>query len=78
MLGAWLLVTELRLINPQFLPSPLAVVHAWQGLFQNDYLYDIGISIARVWVAFLASAAMAIPLGVLMSSYRAVGASSSR
>ena len=75
-LGAWLLVTELRLVNPQFLPSPLAVVHAWQGLFQNDYLYDIGISIARVWVAFLASAAIAIPLGVLMSSYRAVGASS--
>jgi NitT/TauT family transport system permease protein len=75
-LGAWLLVTELGLVNPQFLPSPLAVVHAWQGLFQNDYLYDIGISIARVWVAFLASAAIAIPLGVLMSSYRAVGASS--
>ena len=73
-LGAWLLVTELGLINPQFLPSPLAVVHAWQGLFQNDYLYDIGISIARVWIAFLASAAIAIPLGVLMSSYRAVGA----
>jgi NitT/TauT family transport system permease protein len=73
-LAAWLLVTELGLINPQFLPSPLAVLHAWQGLFQNDYLYDIGISIARVWVAFLASAAIAIPLGVLMSSYRAVGA----
>ena len=49
---------------------------AWQGLFQNDYLYDIGISVARVWVAFLASAVIAIPLGVLMSSYRAVGASS--
>jgi NitT/TauT family transport system permease protein len=73
-LGAWLLVAEIGLINPQFLPSPLGVMHAWQGLFQNDYLYDIGISIARVWVAFLASAAIAIPLGVLMSSYRAVGA----
>jgi NitT/TauT family transport system permease protein len=73
-LAAWLLVTELRLVNPQFLPSPLAVVRAWQGLFQNDYLYDIGISIARVWIAFIASAAVAIPLGVLMSSYRAVGA----
>ncbi len=32
------------------------------------------ISVARVWVAFLASAVMAIPLGMLMSSYRAVGA----
>jgi NitT/TauT family transport system permease protein len=73
-LVAWLLVTELGLINPQFLPSPLAVLHAWQGLFQNGYQYDIGISIARVWIAFLASAAIAAPLGVLMSSYRAVGA----
>jgi NitT/TauT family transport system permease protein len=73
-LTAWLLVTELGLINPQFLPSPLAVLHAWQGLFHNDYQYDVGISIARVWVAFLASAALAVPLGVLMSSYRAAGA----
>jgi NitT/TauT family transport system permease protein len=73
-LAAWLLVTELGLINPQFLPSPLAVVRAWQGLFENEYLRDIGISVARVWVAFLASALVAIPLGVLMSSYRAFGA----
>jgi NitT/TauT family transport system permease protein len=73
-LGAWLLVTELGLIDPQFLPSPLAVLRAWQGLFQNDYQYDVAISIARVWIAFLASAALAVPLGVLMSSYRAVGA----
>ena len=73
-LGAWLLVTEAGLVRPQFLPSPLAVTRAWFGLFQNDYLSDIGISIARVWIAFGASAALAIPLGVLMSSYRAVGA----
>jgi NitT/TauT family transport system permease protein len=73
-LGTWLLVTEAGLVRPQFLPSPLAVARAWVGLFRNDYLSDIGISIARVWIAFLASAAIAIPLGVLMSSYRAVGA----
>ena len=75
-LAAWLLVTELGFVHPQFLPSPLAVVRAWWGLFQNGYLRDIGISIARVWVAFGAAAALAIPLGVLMSSYRAVGACS--
>jgi NitT/TauT family transport system permease protein len=75
-LGAWLVATEAGLVQPQFLPSPLAVIKAWVGLFENDYLSDIGISIARVWIAFLASAALAIPLGVLMSSYRAVGASS--
>jgi NitT/TauT family transport system permease protein len=73
-LGGWLLVTESGLVRPQFLPSPLAVTQAWWGLFRNDYLSDIGISIGRVWIAFGASAAIAIPLGVLMSSYRAVGA----
>lgn len=73
-IGAWLLVTELGLVQPQFLPSPLAVLEAWAGLFRNDYHLDIGISIGRVWVAFGAAAAIAIPLGMLMSSYRAVGA----
>jgi NitT/TauT family transport system permease protein len=73
---AWLLVTGQGLVQPQFLPSPQAVLAAWIGLFGSaGYLADIGISVARVWIAFLASAVVAIPLGVLMSSYRAVGAS---
>jgi NitT/TauT family transport system permease protein len=71
---AWLTVTELEVIQPQFLPSPLAVLQAWWGLFQNEYHLDIGISIGRVWLAFGLSALAAIPLGMLMSSYRAVGA----
>src|SRR5215216_6244366 len=76
-LAAWTLLTELGLIQPQFLPSPRAVVVALWVLFsEGGYVWDIGISIARVWVAFLASAVIAIPLGILMSSYRAVGASS--
>jgi NitT/TauT family transport system permease protein len=73
-IGAWLLATELGLVQAQFLPSPLAVLEAWAGLFQNDYDQDIGISIGRVWIAFGAAAVIAIPLGMLMSSYRAVGA----
>jgi NitT/TauT family transport system permease protein len=73
-LAVWLLVTEAGLVQAQFLPSPLAVVGAWRELFQNGYVWDIGISVARVWVAFAAAAALAIPLGVLMSSYRAIGA----
>ena len=71
----WLLVTELGLIHPQFLPSPWAVLSSWAALVENaGYPADIGISIARVWIAFLIAAVMAIPLGVLMSSYRAMGA----
>jgi NitT/TauT family transport system permease protein len=74
-LALWWLVAALGLVRPQFLPSPPAVVSAWWGLMHNaGYAYDIGISIARVWIAFLASAVVAIPLGILMSSYRGVGA----
>jgi NitT/TauT family transport system permease protein len=71
----WLLVTGLGLVQPLFLPSPQAVLLAWWRLFtEAGYGTDVGISIARVWVAFLASAVIAIPLGVLMSSYRIVNA----
>ena len=73
-LGAWWLVTGLGLVQPQFLPSPRAVLEAWAGLLHNGYHLDIGISIGRVWIAFGAAAVIAIPLGMLMSSYRAVGA----
>jgi NitT/TauT family transport system permease protein len=72
---AWLAVTGFGLVQAQFLPSPQAVLGAWIGLFGSaGYLGDIGISVARVWIAFLASAVVAIPFGVLMSSYRAIGA----
>jgi NitT/TauT family transport system permease protein len=74
-LVVWSLTTGLGLVKPQFLPSPLAVVSSWVRLIEDaDYLTHIWISIARVWAAFLISAVMAIPLGVLMSSYRGVGA----
>lgn len=74
-LVTWLLVTELSLVKPQFLPSPLAVASALWRLFEKfGYIQDIGISVARVWIAFLASAVIAIPLGILMSGYRAIGA----
>jgi NitT/TauT family transport system permease protein len=71
----WSLVTELDLVHPQILPSPRAVLTAWFRLFSEaDYIGDIGISIWRVWAAFLASAVIAIPLGILMSGYRIINA----
>jgi NitT/TauT family transport system permease protein len=61
-------------INPVFLPSPVDVAVAlWTMITQNGLLTDAGISIARVWVAFLLSAVMAIPIGIMMSSYKIVG-----
>jgi NitT/TauT family transport system permease protein len=74
-LALWTLATELGLVQPQILPSPRAVVAAWWRMFSDgNYIVDIGVSVARVWVAFVASAVIAIPLGVLMSGYRGVNA----
>ena len=71
----WSLITELDLVHPQILPSPRAVITAWFRLFSEaNYIGDIAISIWRVWAAFLASAVIAIPLGILMSGYRVVTA----
>ncbi len=74
-LVVWSIVAESGLVQPQILPSPRAVVAAWLRLFtEAGYLGDIAISVARVWAAFLASAVIAIPLGILMSGYRFVTA----
>ena len=71
----WFAVTEAGLVAPQFLPSPLDVLRALRQLFlEAGFTWDILISIYRVWMAFAIAALMAIPLGILMSSFRVVGA----
>ena len=74
-LAAWHLTAVSGLVKPQFLPTPWAVVEAFGRLFtERNFAADIGISIARVWTAFALSVVIAVPLGLMMSSYRAVGA----
>src|SRR4029434_4246979 len=63
-------------IAPTFLPSPTAVFTATWSMFTTQHLlWHAAISTWRVWLAFLIAAIMAIPIGILMSSYRIVGAS---
>ena len=70
----WSVAAPLGWVSPIFLPSPFAVIAAfWTMVVNNGLLGDAGISIARVWCAFLLSAVMAIPIGIMMSSYRIVG-----
>jgi NitT/TauT family transport system permease protein len=40
----------------------------------QDLLWHAWISTARVWTAFALAAIMAIPIGILMSAYRPIGA----
>lgn len=77
LLGVWSLATTVEVLPPQYLPSPLAIVEALIRLFfQFDFANDIWISVWRVGMAFAIAAVMAIPTGILMSSYRVIGAMS--
>jgi len=74
-LTAWQLTATSGIIRPEFLPTPLAVAEAFVRLFvDRDFASDIAISVGRVWFAFMLSVVIAVPLGLLMSTYRAVGA----
>ena len=71
LIGIWQLASGLGWVSPVFLPSPKAVLIAFYHLFADfGFLNDVGISVYRVWVAFLLSAVMAIPLGIAMSSFK--------
>ena len=72
----WELVARAGLVAPQFLPAPSAVISAiWTMSTQQSLLWHAMVSTFRVLLAFAIAAAMAIPIGNLMRSYRVVGAS---
>ncbi|SDX78679.1 NitT/TauT family transport system permease protein [Ruegeria halocynthiae] len=74
-LTMWEITVRSGVIRPEFLPSPVAVVQAFVNLFvERNFASDIVISVSRVWFAFLLSVIIAIPLGLLMSTYRFAGA----
>lgn len=69
LLATWATITLLGIVNPLFLPSPLAVAEKLGAQAANGQLWsDMGVSAYRVMVGFLASTAIAVPLGVLCGS----------
>ncbi|WP_394560201.1 ABC transporter permease [Aquipseudomonas alcaligenes] len=71
----WWLASAVGVSNPMFLPGPdavLARVGRWWS--EEGLLADIGISVYRVMTGFLASALIALPLGLYIGTYRPVQA----
>lgn len=67
----WFLLTESKLLPPFSLPKPAGVVRAFVMLWTDyDLLGNVFMSWWRIGQAFLWSAAIAIPLGLLMGSFR--------
>ncbi|GLK66561.1 ABC transporter permease [Hansschlegelia plantiphila] len=74
-LGLWEFTARLGLTTPMFFPAPSAIFLAMVRMFAEQHLlWHAWISTLRVWEAFLLAAVMAVPIGMLMSGYRAVGA----
>ncbi len=70
-LGSWWAVTAFGLIDPLFLPGPGAVLgrcRTW--LLDGNLIEDAGISTFRVMAGFMASAVIAVPLGLVIGAYR--------
>lgn len=74
-LALWELVSRSGLASPTFLPAPTVVLAALGGMFADQNLaWHAGVSILRVWAAFLLATVMAVPIGMMISAYRGLGA----
>jgi taurine transport system permease protein len=74
-IGLWFAVTNLHLIKPLFLPSPQAVyakflVVATDGFANSTLWQHTGVSLMRVFGAFILACLTAIPVGVMMGVSR--------
>jgi NitT/TauT family transport system permease protein len=67
----WFASTWAGLVRPLFLPSPGQVVSRLSELWASGQLLaDMGISIYRITLGFLISTVIALPIGILIGSYR--------
>jgi NitT/TauT family transport system permease protein len=73
--GAWEFVTLRDMVNPLLVPRAQEVILALYDLLVNrGFAVDIGVSILRILASFVAACLIAIPLGILMGSFRTVEA----
>lgn len=71
LLFVWWLVTQIGLIRPLFLPSPMAVIGAFVDVLRDGFTgasfwEHTWISTARVFGAFVLACVVGIPLGIAM------------
>ncbi|MCT2085161.1 ABC transporter permease [Microbacterium enclense] len=71
LLIVWILATLPGAVPPIYLPSPLSVIERLFVQAGSGQLWeDVGISTFRILTAFLISAVMAIPIGLIMGRVR--------
>lgn len=72
-LVAWILLSYSGRVDPLFVPTPGAVIEAGIRLAQSgDLLNDTLASLSRVGWGFLLSALLAVPLGLLIGTFKLI------
>lgn len=79
MVGIWALVTGSGLVSSRVLPSPADVLETGGRIIRNGYadtplLAHIGWSLYRATMGFLLGVVLAVPVGLLMSYNKTIGA----
>ena len=73
--GIWSLLSYSGSVEPFSLPSPSTVAESLYRMFvEQDFLSDVWASTYRIVLGFLAAAALAVPLGIAIGSFRAAQA----
>lgn len=70
----WMLAVASGRVEPVFLPGPATVLERISTWWADGLLGDIGISTMRVVMGWALAAAIALPLGLLIGSWRVVQA----
>ena len=73
--GFWEFAVWQNWANDILLPGPGKVLSALYTLFtEESFLYDVVVSVTRILVSFALACLVAVPLGILMGSFRTVEA----
>jgi NitT/TauT family transport system permease protein len=69
--GFWCLLSYGGLVRTDFLPTPTAVVlAAIEGISDGTLLRDTAVSVGEIMSGFLLASVFAVPLGILMGSFK--------
>lgn len=72
---AWMLTASAHVVDPVFLPSPALVLQTMGDLFRDPVIWsDLWVSFVRVTIGFALSALVALPVGILIGSFKALEA----
>lgn len=75
LLAAWIVLASSGLTDATFFPSPFAVIGSfWRTLNDGTLLKHVWASLVVINIGFLISSLLAIPIGLLMGTFRIVQA----